>query len=263
MKQILFAYDGSHTAESALGDLPRMGLAKDAAICVLVVVPEGASAEQLGKAEKQTEHATQVIRGLLPQVTLDSMIVAGQPAEQILREAGEQKSELIVIGAHGKSAVERFFFGSVSTKVAAEAPCAVRICRHHREPGFQHLRLTLAVDGSQGSELAIASVLGRVWPQGTAFHVASVVESGHEAHTPSLQQMVNKVAKLIIDAGFLAVPVLLEGNPAKALVKHSESWAPHCIILGSRGIDHGETRKLGTLATAMVNQVECEVEVIR
>ena len=75
--------------------------------------------------------------------------------------------------------------------------------------------------------------------------------------------MLNKVAKLIVDAGFLAVPVLLEGNPAKALVKHSESWAPHCIILGSRGIDHGETRKLGTLATAMVNQVECEVEVIR
>lgn len=263
MKQILLAYDGSYFAESAIGELPRMGLAEDATILVLVVVPAGASPEDLDNAEKQSEHAVQTIRSLLPQIQTDRRIVGGEAADVILRIAASHHSDLIIIGAHSKSALERIFFGSVSTKVAEQAPCSVRICRAHREPGFQHLRLTLAIDGSEESEIATAKTVSRPWPAGTGIQVITVADPKAGGFNPTLQDKVTMLAGQLKVAGYHATATFLEGDPAKALLKHSETWAPHCILIGSRGLEHGETRQLGTLATELVKHSGCHVEVIR
>jgi nucleotide-binding universal stress UspA family protein len=263
MKRILLAYDGSHFAESALGDLPKMGLDADAQICILTVVSEPDDKSAVEKAESQVEHAAKVVRSLLPNAEVMPTVVAGVTADEILREATAQKSDLIIIGAHGKSLLERFFFGSTSTKVATEAPCSVRISRTTSEPGFQHLRLTLSLDGSAGSAIAIQKTLNRSWPKGSGFHVVTVVDSATSSDAIALHAMATQVAVDLKAAGHHAIPVLLEGDPAKELSKHSESWVPHCILMGSRGKEHGSTRKLGTLATEMVKAGHCEVEILR
>jgi len=263
MKQILLAYDGSPASESALGDLPRMGLDAGASICILNVVGGSATPDELAKAEKKTQHASRVAAGLLPQAQVQTMIVAGHAAEEILREAVEQQTDLIIIGAHGKSALERLFFGSISTKITTEGPCSVRICRTHGEPGFQHLRLTLAVDGSPGAELAIANVLQRPWPHGTGFHVITVAADQSAAADSAGSHLVAQVTAQLKAAGFFAAPVVLEGDPAKALLKESETWAPHCILIGSRNAGQGGTGKIGTLANELVRHGNCQVEVIR
>ncbi len=261
MKKILLAYDGSHFAESALGDLPRMGLAPDVEICVLVVVAKSASGEDLETAEQQSQHAAQVINGLLPAATVRLVVRAGAAADQIVREAVGQASELIVIGAHGKSVMERFLFGSVSTAVAMEASCSVRICRTQSEPGFQHLRLTLAIDGSPASEIAIARTLARPWPAGTGFHVVTV----DDPKKPNLavHETIAEVVEQLKALGYYALPLALEGDPVATLLKDGETWAPQCLLLGARGLDHGTARQLGTLATAMVKAGVSEVEILR
>lgn len=261
MKQILLAYDGSHFAESALGELPRMGLGEDVAIQVLNVVSTNASAEDREKGEAQLQHAVRVIQGLVPHAQVSIAQAAGSAAAEILNAAKACGADLIVLGAHGKSALERLFFGSVSAKVAAEATCSVRLCRTHREPGFQHLRLTLALDGSAGSDLALQRTLERPWPQGTGFHVISVLEPGKT--DSSLQQKAAQATEQLKAQGHFAQLVILEGNPAKSLIKDAETWAPHCLILGSRGREHGSTRPLGTLATDMVLHGSGHVEVVR
>lgn len=263
MKQIVLAYDASYSAESAIGELPRMGLDEDSSILVLVVVPAGASPEELEKAEKQSEHAVQTIHSLLPRMKTDRRIVGGDAADVILKVAASRRPDLLVIGAHSKSALERIFFGSVSTKVATEATCSVRICRAQREPGFQHLRLTLAIDGSEGSEIATAKALSRPWPKGTGIHVVTVADPKSGGFNPTLKDKVVMLAGQLKAAGYHAFATQLEGDPAKALLKHSETWAPHCILIGSRGLEHGETRPLGSLATELVKLAGCHVEVIR
>jgi nucleotide-binding universal stress UspA family protein len=60
------------------------------------------------------------------------IVAEGNPAEQILKHAEAQKCHLIVVGARGLGAVARFFLGSVSLKVLAEAPCSVLLVRHQR-----------------------------------------------------------------------------------------------------------------------------------
>jgi nucleotide-binding universal stress UspA family protein len=50
---------------------------------------------------------------------------SGKPADAILAYAEEQHADLIVMGAHGESAVVRFFLGSVAERVVRHATMPV------------------------------------------------------------------------------------------------------------------------------------------
>jgi nucleotide-binding universal stress UspA family protein len=54
---------------------------------------------------------------------------SGDPALALLQVAEEERADLIVVGSHGQSAIERFLLGSVSEKVLRHAHCSVLIVR--------------------------------------------------------------------------------------------------------------------------------------
>lgn len=62
-------------------------------------------------------------------VTLESLILYGDPAEELMYFAKEKNCDVIVIGSSGKGMVKRTVLGSVSTKVALQAQCSVYIVR--------------------------------------------------------------------------------------------------------------------------------------
>jgi nucleotide-binding universal stress UspA family protein len=51
----------------------------------------------------------------------------GEPVEEVIDLASEKHSPLIVTGTHGKSAIERFFIGSVANEIAGGAFCPVAV----------------------------------------------------------------------------------------------------------------------------------------
>ncbi len=57
-------------------------------------------------------------------VELHSHIRDGQPAETILKTIGEQAIDLVVMGTHGRTGVERIL-GSVAEEVVRESPVPV------------------------------------------------------------------------------------------------------------------------------------------
>ena len=61
--------------------------------------------------------------------TAEPMRPLGKPAEEIMKAASEQHADLIVMGAQGLGAIDRFFLGSVSTRVVQYANCAVLVVR--------------------------------------------------------------------------------------------------------------------------------------
>lgn len=61
--------------------------------------------------------------------TAEPLCYLGNPAEEIMKTASQQKAGMIVMGAKGLGAVARFLIGSVSTRVVQHANCAVLVVR--------------------------------------------------------------------------------------------------------------------------------------
>ncbi|MEO5865342.1 MAG: universal stress protein [Nitrospiraceae bacterium] len=61
--------------------------------------------------------------------TAEPLWQSGNPAETIMQAASKQKADLIVMGAQGLGALDRFLLGSVSTRVVQHADCAVLVVR--------------------------------------------------------------------------------------------------------------------------------------
>jgi nucleotide-binding universal stress UspA family protein len=57
----------------------------------------------------------------------------GEPRRVILDGAAEWRAELIVVGSHGKTGLDRVLLGSVSEHVARHARCSVEIVRMDEE----------------------------------------------------------------------------------------------------------------------------------
>jgi nucleotide-binding universal stress UspA family protein len=60
---------------------------------------------------------------------LEEMVVSGKPHHEILRIAEERRSDLIVLGVHGRTVVDRVLFGSTVEPVVRRALCPVLTVR--------------------------------------------------------------------------------------------------------------------------------------
>jgi nucleotide-binding universal stress UspA family protein len=74
--------------------------------------------------------ALQRLRDLVPQdareyCTVHTEAVEGRPHRAVVRLAADQDADLIVMGAHGRSAIDRLVFGSNTYAVIRDAACPV------------------------------------------------------------------------------------------------------------------------------------------
>jgi nucleotide-binding universal stress UspA family protein len=65
--------------------------------------------------------------------TAEPVYQLGNPAEEIMKAAVKHNADLIVMGAQGLGAIDRFLLGSVSTRVVQHATCAVLVVRSQRK----------------------------------------------------------------------------------------------------------------------------------
>ena len=59
----------------------------------------------------------------------EAMGSGGVAAECIVKAARKRKCDLIVVGSHGRTAVQRFLFGSVVTQLITLSPVPVLVCK--------------------------------------------------------------------------------------------------------------------------------------
>jgi nucleotide-binding universal stress UspA family protein len=99
-----------------------------------LIIDPYAALETVARRLLQGLHDKLRRRGL----TVRTAIVRGHPAVVILEQAGERRSDLIVMGTHGRTGLERVVMGSVAARVVRLAPCPVLTVggggRKHRKP---------------------------------------------------------------------------------------------------------------------------------
>jgi nucleotide-binding universal stress UspA family protein len=107
-------------------------------------------------------------------------VAEGDPVDAILHAAGTQKADLIVMGTHGRSGVDRLMLGSVAESVLRRAPCPVLTVPRRAEPAasLAFARILCAVDFSPASLHALqyaAELAPAIGAELCAFHVVELV----------------------------------------------------------------------------------------
>src|SRR5436190_2155729 len=122
--KILFGYDGSRCADSAIDELPRAGLPTDSEFLIVSaadVYPElpansyehidpgnpshilqrahHLAAESVAQATTLVASAKSRIQGLFPAATITTQACPESPATALLRAAEEWRADLIVVGS--------------------------------------------------------------------------------------------------------------------------------------------------------------------
>ena len=134
--KILLGYDGSASAERALGFAIETAQKYGAELHVLAVArpPDlGTEIEVEPVIERELKHYESVLAGmkekLAGSVGARCEVVVGHPAEQLLRYAETHGIDHIVVGNRGRSLFERLLLGSIARQVIAHAPCNVTVVR--------------------------------------------------------------------------------------------------------------------------------------
>ena len=137
--KILAALDFSKAAKTVLEKAVETAKQQGAQLTLLTVAEDfmdigdfmdsaSVSEKFLSAAKKSVQQA----KAAAKEMGVDATAEAEQgvsPADIIVRYATDKGIDLIIMGSRGKSAVDRFLVGSVTTKVVAHAPCSVLVIR--------------------------------------------------------------------------------------------------------------------------------------
>lgn len=146
------------------------------------------------------------------------------------------------------------------------------------------MKILVATDGSEFSELAITEVANRPWPEGSEIRVMSVIEPPLLPSTDTwampegfyedmasaaendAKSALNKAAEMLKAGetrGFAVTTTLVKGHPRQAILEEAEAWGADLIVVGSHGY-RGLTRLLlGSVAQAVAAHARCSVEIVR
>lgn len=135
IQRILVAYDGSPHAEHAMNVALSMAGEMKAKLFVVSVIrpPEPAESAEfhavVDDGREKFEKSYIPIRELAKQrdIELETEIVVGHPAEQIIHMADKTQASLIVMGKRSHTILHRWMIGSNSERVLRYAHCPVMI----------------------------------------------------------------------------------------------------------------------------------------
>ncbi len=135
--KILVAFDNSGPSLKALGKAVDMAKKEKAELTLMNVYPDFPEDEgglkQAGAALKKMAENT-IAKGLSEAdkagVTVNTVVEAGySAAENIIKYAGKNEIDMIVMGHKSKTGMERLLVGSAAGKVVTYAPCSVLVVR--------------------------------------------------------------------------------------------------------------------------------------
>lgn len=127
LKRILAPFDWSELSMRAFRVARELAQERGAEVVVLYVLPlptlmyGPAPAEHL---EHMRAELCQACAGN-SQPRVEHVVAEGEPAAAIVRAAKERDCDLIVMGTHGRSGLDRLITGSVAEEVIRKASCPV------------------------------------------------------------------------------------------------------------------------------------------
>jgi len=310
--RIMIGYDGSEHSDAAIDSLRWAGIPRDSEFLIVSVGDLLMSAPELSEAidkalyvprvsaalKNAQTHAKRVtteanesasrakerIAELFSESKIHTEVMIGTPSWMLLDSANKWNADLVVVGSQGRSALKRFFLGSVSKRIVTDSQASVRLGRNRVDlDAGAPPRIIVGVDGSPAAEQAIYTVGQRAWPEGTEVQLISVddgipptgiisrlpqasamIEQYFRSRETRISSMLDWANKELRNIGITTSTVMKKGDPKNILLANAEEWRADSIFVGTRDFKSGFERfRLGSVSTAIVTNALCSVEVVR
>ncbi|MEW6163136.1 MAG: universal stress protein [Nitrospirota bacterium] len=123
-KNILIATDGSRYSDAAASEAINIAKICEGNLIALSVAKKDenfpVAEESVDKVRRDAEREGIKVEGLTRK---------GTPYEVIIKTAEQKNADLIVVGSHGRTGIERLLMGSVTERVIGHAECAVLVVK--------------------------------------------------------------------------------------------------------------------------------------
>jgi nucleotide-binding universal stress UspA family protein len=201
-------------------------------------------------AETNREALKNLDRFLGPELnglTIERLLVNGDPARAIVQTAQETKADLIMMPSHGYT-FNRFLLGSVTAKVLHGTECPVWTGAHAEESGAQEFAIRnvlCAVDFTPHSHKTVSwamQMAAEFGAQLTLAHVTASVEfwgPGHSYVNSGWKEALvgaasGHIAKLQQDMGINADVFIGSGDVPKVLSEAATQTKADLLVVGCR-----------------------------
>jgi nucleotide-binding universal stress UspA family protein len=143
------------------------------------------------------------------------------------------------------------------------------------------MKILIAVDGSECSDVAVEEVAKRPWPTDSVARIISVAEtlplevlSLPPRYREDIERAARHRAETIVelakarlrDSDVRILPIsstVVVDSPKDAIVEEAERWGADLIVVGSHGYRGPERALLGSVSHAVATQAKCSVEIAR
>jgi nucleotide-binding universal stress UspA family protein len=196
--------------------------------------------------------------------------LVGNPGEEISSAAIKGGVDLIVMGAHGHTALGALLVGSVTNQVLARTKTPLLVLHRREIPRRDALKVGIAVDGSKFGREAIKYVLRHLAlfgdrPEITLLNVVSDFAgalmpdmggialpafSGEEIRAMQKKAFGASVAparKLLAKGNLTPAEVCLVGNPADELAAYAKKKKLDVLVMGSHGYGAFKAAVMGSV----------------
>jgi nucleotide-binding universal stress UspA family protein len=123
VKKILYPTDFSSYSTQAY--FHALGLAETYGASLTVAHVHSSTEVETEQLREQLEE----VRPTNPKIKVNHVLLEGDAAAEIARYAADAGIDVIVIGTHGRTGVDRLVMGSVAERVMREAPCSVLVVK--------------------------------------------------------------------------------------------------------------------------------------
>ena len=293
-KKIVVPLDGSLLAEQALSFLPRFASPLQTHIDLVCVVQPWVYALGMSEATPISVindlhenwqaylHQQEIfLQGL--GYTVQSHVLEGDIAAEILALAANKNADLIVMSTHGRSGFRRLALGSVAERVLHNATIPLLLVREgaalHTTNPIEHLLVPL--DGSSFAERSIPLAVELSTQTGATLTMLRVVQDldaqnkqiifkSEEAAEEAVTQWkllatryLDELAKGIKAEGVKVSSMVLSGDPENLIGTIAETLPADLIVMSTHGRSGVSRWVYGSVANKVLRTASCPVLLVR